>query len=139
MLIDPRAANPPLVLIVDDNEDGRDMYAIYLEHVGLRVATAGDGKAGVDQARALRPDVVVMDLTMPGMDGLAATRAMRADAVLHDTPIIALTGHALKSTEQRAREAGCDRYLMKPCLPEHLVAVIAELLDRGRRSHRRPA
>jgi len=139
MLIDPRAENPPLVLIVDDNEDGRDMYALYLEYVGLRVATAGDGKAGLDTARALRPDVVVMDLTMPGMDGWAATRAMRADAVLHDTPIIALTGQALKSAEQRARDAGCDRYLMKPCLPERLLEVIAELLDRGGRWYRRPA
>lgn len=113
------------------------MYSLYIRHVGLRVVTASDGEEALVKANRLMPDVIVMDLTMPGMDGWTATRVMKRDPRLRSIPVIALTGHAMMGAEDDALAAGCDRYVVKPCLPEELVAVIRELVAPGGGTRRR--
>jgi CheY-like chemotaxis protein len=106
------------VLIVEDNEDNRLIYSQYLTHGGFRVLEAANGAEGVEVARRERPDLVLMDISMPVMDGLAATRMLKADAELSSIPVIALTAHAMASDEVMAREAGCDGYISKPVMPK---------------------
>jgi two-component system cell cycle response regulator DivK len=118
----------PLLLVVDDFEDNRAMYAEYLTHAGYRVVEAADGREAVERTRELLPDVVVMDLSLPVMDGWAATRELKSDARTRDIPVIALTGHALAGHSQGAREAGCDEFLAKPCLPATLLATVRDIL-----------
>ncbi len=118
----------PLVLVVDDFEDNRAMYAEFLMYSGYAVEQAADGAEAVKLAKSLLPDVVVMDLSLPVMDGWEATRQLKADERTRRIPIIALTGHALASHSRGAREAGCDAFLAKPCLPEKLVEKVAELI-----------
>src|SRR6185312_7600611 len=103
-----RQERAPLILIADDNVDAREIYGTFFEFSGFRVATAVDGREVVAKARELRPDVVLLDLSMPGMDGWQAARAMRADPATADIIIIALSGHALKGSDRIAYEAGCD-------------------------------
>jgi two-component system cell cycle response regulator DivK len=118
----------PLVLIVDDFEDNRAMYAEYLTYSGYEVEQAADGQEAVQMTQRLLPDVVVMDLSLPILDGWEATRRVKADARTRNIPIIALSGHALARHSRGAREAGCDAFLAKPCLPETLVEKIQELI-----------
>jgi two-component system, cell cycle response regulator DivK len=118
----------PLVLVVDDFEDNRAMYAAYLTHSGYRVEQASNGEEAVEITRRLKPDVVVMDLSLPIMDGWEATRQLKAGEGTRHIPVIALTGHALAGHSRVAREAGCDAFLAKPCLPEKLVAKLEELM-----------
>jgi CheY-like chemotaxis protein len=120
-----------LVLLVDDLEDNRDMYAEYLEQSGYRVAQAADGRQGVAVARELLPDLVVMDLSLPVLDGCAAIRLLRADDHTASIPVIALTGRTEPRDVQRAQAAGCDAFLVKPCLPSALLAVIRDLIARS--------
>ncbi|HZU83213.1 MAG TPA: response regulator [Polyangiaceae bacterium] len=122
----PSAA--PLILVVDDFEDNRAMYAEYLSYSGYRVEQAANGEEAVELTRRLRPDVVVMDLSLPVMDGWEATRRLKADERTRHIPVIALTGHALAGHSRGAQEAGCDAFLAKPCLPEKLVAKVEELM-----------
>jgi two-component system cell cycle response regulator DivK len=119
-----------LVLVVDDFEDNRDMYAVYLTHSGYDVLEAGDGQEAVEVARQRVPDVIVMDLTLPIMDGWEATRRLKADERTRHIPIIMLTGHAVEGQSRDARDAGCDAFLAKPCLPDMLVGKVQELLQR---------
>jgi CheY-like chemotaxis protein len=116
-----------LVLVVDDFEDNRAMYAVYLTYSGYDVVEAGDGREAIEVAARRMPDVIVMDLTLPVMDGLEATRRLKADERTRHIPIIALTGHAQAGQSNDAREAGCDAFLAKPCLPEMLVEKVQEL------------
>ncbi|MET0553237.1 MAG: response regulator [Vicinamibacteria bacterium] len=118
----------PLVLIVDDFEDNREMYAQYLRFHGYEIAEADNGQEALKQAAALRPDVIVMDLSLPGMDGWEATRRLKQEPLTRDIPVIALTGHALTGSEHTAREAGCDRFLTKPCAPAVLGQEIRKVL-----------
>jgi CheY-like chemotaxis protein len=118
----------PLVLVVDDFEDNRAMYAEYLSYSGYSVEQAADGEEAVKLAQNLLPDIVVMDLSLPIMDGWEATRRLKADERTRRIPVIALTGHALASHSRGAREAGCDAFLAKPCLPEKLVEKVEELI-----------
>ena len=120
----------PLVLLADDNDDNRDLYRQYLIHHGMRVAEATDGHEALDAAGRLVPDVIVMDISMPGMDGLEATRRLKADTTTAAIPIAVITGHALDSTRRDAEAAGCDAYLTKPVLPATLIACIKKLLDQ---------
>ncbi|HET9316049.1 MAG TPA: response regulator [Vicinamibacteria bacterium] len=122
------AKSAPLVLIVDDFEDNREMYAQYLRFHGYDVAEADNGQEALRQASGLHPDVIVMDLSLPGMDGWEATRRLKQDAATRDIPVIALTGHALTGSEHTAREAGCDRFLTKPCAPSVLGQEIRRVL-----------
>lgn len=122
------AALPPLVLVVEDYADAREMYAEYLRFVGFRVAEARNGQEALSQAEALQPDVVLMDLALPLMDGWEATRRLRSDPRTANALIVALTGHALAGHAEGARRAGCDAFVTKPCLPDDLVDVIRQLL-----------
>ena len=123
---------PALVLVVDDFEDSRAMYAEYLQYQGFRVAEASDGEEALARARELRPDVIVMDLSLPVMDGWEATRQLKASLDTRDVVIIALSGFAESTHASRALEAGCDEFLGKPCPPELLVAKIHEHVRRLR-------
>lgn len=122
----------PLVLIVDDLKDGRDLCAEFLSFKGYGVATAGDGVEALEQASALLPDVILMDISLPKLDGLEATRRLRADPQTRDIPVIALTAHALKSARDDALEAGCDSVVTKPCRPTRLEVAIRRQLEQGR-------
>lgn len=118
----------PLILVVDDFEDNRAMYAEYLSYSGYRVEQASNGEEAVELTKRLKPDVVVMDLSLPIMDGWEATRRLKADEGTRHIPVIALTGHALAGHSRGAHEAGCDAFLAKPCLPERLVEKVEELI-----------
>ena len=119
----------PLILVVDDYQDAREMYAEYLQYSGFRVAEAKNGSEAVAQARSLRPDLILMDLSLPGMDGWEATRVLKADEDTKDIPIVALTGHALAGASEGARKAGCDSFVTKPCLPDDLVVEVRRMLN----------
>jgi two-component system cell cycle response regulator DivK len=118
----------PLVLVVDDVDHGREIFAEYLEFRGFRVATAADGLEAIEKTHALRPDVVLMDLSLPGIDGWEATRRLKEDPATKDIPIIALTAHALASAHDKARAAGCNSVVTKPCLPKDLEQEVRKQL-----------
>ena len=109
------------VLLVEDNEDNLVVYRTILEHVGYEVLEARDGEEGVNRARRDKPDLILMDISIPKLDGWAATRRLKADAATREIPIIALTAHALDEDRQRAIEVGCDGYLAKPIEPRRVV------------------
>ncbi len=123
------AAPPPLVLIVDDVEHGREICSEYLAFRGFRVATAADGQEALDKAFELLPDVILMDLSLPKIDGWEATRRLKSDERTRDIPIVALTAHALASAHEKAMEAGCDSVVTKPCLPRDLEAEVRRQLE----------
>jgi two-component system, cell cycle response regulator DivK len=123
------AAAAPLVLLVDDYEDNRRLFAEYLELSGFRTAVAGNGEEGLAKAIELHPEVIVMDLAMPDLDGFEVTRRLRADEGTRRTPVIALTAYPIGYSRHAAMEAGCDAYLTKPCGPRQLLAEIRRLLD----------
>ena len=119
----------PLVLVVEDYQDAREMYAAYLQFSGFDVAEATNGLEAIEKARQLLPDIILMDLALPRLDGWEATRRLKKDAQTQDIPIVALTGHALPGHAEGAQQAGCDAFVTKPCLPDALVAEIKRLLD----------
>ena len=119
----------PLILVVDDYQDAREMYAEYLQFSGFRVAEARNGNEAVDQAFALRPDLILMDLSLPGKDGWEATRELKADERTRHISIVALTGHALAGASDGAKKAGCDSFVTKPCLPDDLVVEVRRMLN----------
>jgi len=122
----------PLVLVVDDFADNREMYSEYLTYSGYDVIEAKNGKEALEAAQARAPDIIIMDLSLPVMDGWEATRRLKADDRTRRIPVVALTGHALAGHSQGAREAGCDSFLAKPCLPDQLVAEIKRMLATGK-------
>jgi two-component system, cell cycle response regulator DivK len=124
-------AEPPLVLIVDDVDDGREICAEYLEYRGFRVATAADGLEALEKAFELIPDIILMDLSLPKLDGWEATRRLKQDDRTREIPVIALTAHALASTHDRAREAGCDSVVTKPVLPKDLEQEVRRQLEKS--------
>ena len=119
----------PLILVVDDYEDAREMYAEYLRFCGFRVAEARNGNEALDQAFTLMPDLILMDLSLPGMDGWEATRQLKADERTRQIPVVALTGHALAGASEGAKRAGCDSFVTKPCLPDDLVVEVRRMLN----------
>ena len=119
----------PLILVVDDYQDAREMYAEYLQFSGFRVAEARNGNEAIEQAFTLRPDLILMDLSLPGMDGWEATRQLKSDERTRHIPIVALTGHALAGASEGARKAGCDSFVTKPCLPDDLVVEVRRMLN----------
>ena len=119
----------PLVLVVEDYQDAREMYSAYLQFSGYRVAEATNGVEAIEQAQELMPDIILMDLALPKMDGWEATRRLKSDDRTRNIPIVALTGHALAGHAEVAREAGCDAFVTKPCLPDALVAEIKRMLS----------
>lgn len=122
---------PPVVLVVDDFPDNREMYGEYLEHIGFRVLEASDGQTAVDIARQEKPAAIVMDLSLPVLDGWEATRILKSDEATASIVIVVLTGHAEAASRARAIEAGCDEFMAKPCLPAALAELIKKRLDAG--------
>ncbi len=116
------------ILLVEDNEMNRDMLSRRLERKGYEVVIAVDGQAGVDMASSAGPDLILMDLSLPVMDGWEATRRIKADAATQNIPVIALTAHAMAGDEQKALEAGCDDYDTKPVELNRLLGKITDLL-----------
>jgi two-component system, cell cycle response regulator DivK len=131
----------PRVLLVDDYPDAREMYSEYLQFSGFDVVEAANGMEALQRAADEKPDIILMDLSLPVMDGWEATRRLKADARTAEIPVVALTGHALAGISEGAKQAGCDAFITKPCLPEDLVREIRKVLDepsasRARRSAR---
>ena len=124
-------ARKTLVLVVDDFADNREMYSEYLSFSGYDVIEAKNGMEAIAAAQDRMPDIIVMDLSLPVMDGWEATRRLKADERTRQIPVVALTGHALAGHSRGAREAGCDSFLAKPCLPDQLVAEIRRMLKSG--------
>jgi CheY-like chemotaxis protein len=116
------------ILIVEDNEMNRDMLSRRLERRGYTVLIAIDGATGIDVARTSAPDLILMDMSLPVVDGWEATRLLKADPLLRQIPIIALTAHAMASDRDKALEAGCDDYDTKPIELPRLLAKIEALL-----------
>src|SRR5262249_28342693 len=121
--------NRPRVLLVDDYPDAREMYTEYLEYSGFEVVEAGNGAEALQRAIDTSPDIILMDLSLPVMDGWEATRRLKAEPRTAAIPVVALTGHALAGISEGAKEAGCDAFVTKPCLPEDLVKEIRRILD----------
>jgi two-component system, cell cycle response regulator DivK len=121
-----------LVLLVDDYPDNRDIYVQFLTYSGLQVEEAENGHQALEKAFTLRPDVIVMDLSLPGLDGWEATRRLKRDPRTREIPVIALTGHALAGYSKGALDAGCDAFITKPCLPERLLEEIRAILAAAR-------
>jgi len=119
-----------LVLIVDDSLHTRNLYSEYLTFRGLGVVSAADGGSALVMARSLRPDAIVMDLAMPGIDGITATRHLKADPRTRAIPVVILTGFGYRAIEQGALESGADLFLTKPCLPEDLEQEVLRLIAR---------
>jgi CheY-like chemotaxis protein len=116
------------VLLIDDNPDNREIYALYLTHLGFAVLTTGDAESGLALAAERLPDVVVMDVGLPGMDGYSATRRLKADAATRHMPVIVFTAHAMTGERERALAAGCDAYLAKPIGPAVLAGELRRVL-----------
>jgi CheY-like chemotaxis protein len=119
------------ILLVEDNEANRDMLSRRLERRGYTVTIATDGRDGIAAAERGLPDLVIMDMNLPEIDGWQATRHLKSQPVTRHIPIIALTAHAMSSDRQRAMEAGCDDYDTKPVEMPRLLTKIRELLGEG--------
>lgn len=117
------------ILLVEDNEMNRDMLARRLQRRGFEVVMASDGKQGVEMCRAEQPDLVLMDLSLPVMDGWEATETLKADEATAHIPIIALTAHALESDRTKALDTGCDAFETKPVNIGRLLQAMSEFLD----------
>jgi CheY-like chemotaxis protein len=117
------------ILVVDDNPSNLKLVAQVLECDGYLVNQAASAEIALEQIREGIPDLILMDIELPGMDGLALTRLLKADSVTQGIPVIALTAFAMKGDEQRARDAGCDGYLTKPLNTRTLSAEISEFLQ----------
>ena len=118
----------PKILLVEDNEMNRDMLSRRLVRGGYEVTIAEDGARGVAMATSDRPDLILMDMSLPVIDGWEATRQIRANDVTRKIPVIALTAHAMAGDREKAMEAGCDDYDTKPVEMERLLGKIAALL-----------
>jgi two-component system cell cycle response regulator DivK len=122
-------SNPgPLVLVVDDFVDAREMYSEYLKFCGFRVVEAQNGVEAIEKATRLKPNLILMDLSMPIVDGWEATRRLKADARTKAIPVVALTGHAMTGHSESAKSAGCDVVITKPCLPQDLIKHIRKVI-----------
>ena len=125
--------DPPLILLAEDFEDARELYRDYLEFSGFAVRTATNGREAIDQALALQPDIILMDASMPVLDGWQATRELKANPATKDIPILALTAHAFDDARKEAKAVGCDGFVTKPCLPDDLVTRVRRFLDGVKR------
>ena len=124
----------PKILLVEDNEMNRDMLSRRLQRKGYEVVLAVDGPSGVEMALTHAPDLVLMDMSLPVLDGWEATRRLKADAATQHIPVIALTAHAMSSDREKALEAGCDDYDTKPIELSRLLGKIEVLLSRGEKA-----
>lgn len=120
----------PKILLVEDNEMNRDMLSRRLAKRGFEVVMAVDGAEGVEMARSARPDVILMDMSLPVMDGWTATRKLKADASTRGIPVIGLTAHAIAGDREKCLEAGCDEYDTKPVDFPRLLEKIQVHIDK---------
>lgn len=125
------------VLVVDDFDDAREMYAEYLEFAGFQVETARNGQEAVEKAQEANPDIILMDLSLPVMDGWEATRLIKGDNRTRDIPVMALSGHVLAGSENQAKDAGADEFVAKPCLPQDLENKIRNMLKPSKAKDKR--
>ena len=116
------------ILVIEDQEDNRRIIRDLLSNAGYEMIEALDGKAGVRLAKSVRPDLILMDIQLPVIDGYEATRQIKADDELKPIPIIAVTSYALSGDDAKARTAGCDAYVAKPFSPRKLLAKIRQFL-----------
>lgn len=131
------AESKPLVMVVEDLVDSRELYAQYLTHAGFSVVTANNGHEALRLAQLLRPDIILMDVRLPGMDGLEATADLKGQPELAHIPVVAITADPSKEMAERCRAAGCHSFIAKPMLPteveQHLRAVLSRVEDSGTR------
>lgn len=128
---------PPLVLLVEDDRDGRLLFCEWLSDAGFRVETAHNGLQALERAREIRPDAVLTDLHIPGIDGYELTRRLKSDPRTSSIPVLAVTGYAPFTQDPlRADRAGCDAILPKPCDPDDVSTTLRSLIAeaRGRRT-----
>jgi two-component system cell cycle response regulator DivK len=121
-----------LILVVEDNDKNRKLVRDVLARQGYRLAEAETGEEGVRLARDLRPDLILMDIQLPGIDGVTALGQIRADPALRDTPVIAVTASAMSPDRRRIMEAGFDAYESKPISVRPFLETVRQTLDRGR-------
>jgi DNA-binding response OmpR family regulator len=124
-----------MVLLAEDFDDARELYRLALEKAGFAVHDLASGDVVMPLALELQPDVVVLDLVLPGLDGLAVAQHLRAHPLTARVPIVVLSAHAFPEDEARAREAGADAFLRKPCLPDELVATLVRVSETCREKH----
>jgi len=127
----------PLVLLAEDFEDARELYRDYLQFSGFDVETANNGRDAITRAVELQPDLILMDASMPVLDGWQATRELKANPMTRHIPVLALTAHAFDDARREARAVGCDGFVTKPCLPDDLVTKVRAALDNGRKKTKR--
>ena len=125
------ASGLPSVLLVDDSDDGREMLVEYLAFRGFQVAEAHDGIEAIEVARRVQPNIILMDLAMPVMDGWEATRQLKADPLTKDITIIAVTARALLREQKAARDAGCDTVITKPFDLAVLADALVGVMEKG--------
>jgi two-component system, cell cycle response regulator DivK len=112
------------ILVVEDQQDNRQILRDLLTNAGFEVIEAADGEGGLVAAATYRPDLILMDIQLPGLDGYEATRRIKADAMLRAIPVIAVTSYGLAGDDEKARAAGCDAYIAKPFSPRQLLAKV---------------
>jgi two-component system, cell cycle response regulator DivK len=121
------------ILVVEDTEDNRQILRDLLSSAGYEIIEAADGESGVSMAAKELPDLILMDIQLPVIDGYEATRRIKADPTTRHIPVVAVTSYALVGDEAKAREAGCDGYVAKPFSPRHLLETVREFLGRAHR------
>jgi len=121
------------ILLVEDNDLNRDMLERRLRRRGFEVLLAADGGQGVELARRERPDLVLMDMSLPGLDGWQATRILKSEAGTRGIPVVAVTAHSLAGDRERALEAGCDDYATKPVHLDLLLEIVGRLAGKRTR------
>ena len=131
-----RARTQPLILLAEDFEDARELYRDYLEFSGFTVETAANGREAIERAQTLMPVLILMDASMPILDGWQATKELKANPSTRQIPILALTAHAFDDARQEAKAVGCDGFVTKPCLPDDLVAKVRATLEGGKKKKR---
>jgi CheY-like chemotaxis protein len=129
----------PTVLIVEDQIEMRAINAMYLHHHGYRVLATDNGIEGVQTARDTHPDLILMDISIPGMDGIRATEALKGDPETGSIPVLIITAHPYGSVGKRAVDAGCDGYLTKPCDPRRILQEVRALLGAAVSERMTPA
>lgn len=121
------------IVMVEDNPDNRTIYSLVLEHHGYEVVGAVDAESGLELVARRHPDLVLMDISLPRMDGFEATKRLKRDPRTSDIPVVALTAHAFDEDRQRAREIGFDGYLVKPLEPRRVLEEVRRFLAAGDR------
>jgi CheY-like chemotaxis protein len=129
--VEPSAPTGQTLLLVEDNEDNRIIYTTVLRHVGYQVVEAVDGAQAIALARSVVPDLILMDISIPEVDGWEATRILRRDPITKDIPIIALTAHAMTDDREKATALGFTSYLAKPVEPRAVVAEVRRWIGSG--------